>query len=118
MKSEAKTQAKQRAGVTDIVPPQKLILTGNELLPPKCVYGIELVMKIPGRGQSCPLLHRGPGFFRRRIKRKIFIPLPLAGSKKGSGDVFGPSVCEAKFGCVCALRVQLEELRKKLGWDS
>jgi hypothetical protein len=78
----------------------------------QCVYGIPLIVKIPRRGEMCAILNKGRAYFQRRIRKWIFIPLPSPGSKKGSGEVFGPSVCDAKFGCVCALRARLEELRK------
>jgi hypothetical protein len=78
-----------------------------------CRYQIPLNVPIPRAGESCPYLRKGRKFFRARIKDGVLIQLPIKGSKKGTGDVFGPSVCDAKFGCDCPLRVKLEELRKK-----
>ena len=78
-----------------------------------CTYHIPLNVPIPRAGESCPYLRRGKRFFHDRIDDGVLIQLRIKGSKKGTGDVFGPSVCDAKFGCDCPLREKLEALRKQ-----
>lgn len=78
---------------------------------PACVYGIPVILKIPLPRTLCPILKKGRKHFYAQISRGIYLPLKQPGSLKGSGEVFGPSVCNAKLGCVCALKLQLEALR-------
>ena len=96
-----------------VPPPTNPLPVGGPNPPVSCVYGIPLNVPIPRSGETCPFLGKGRKFFHARIKDGVLIQLRITGSKKGPGDVFGPSVCDAKFKCVCALRIQLEALRAR-----
>jgi hypothetical protein len=88
--------------------------TGSEnTQAPVCTYGIPLNVDIPRPGMLCPWLNKGRKFFYAMIRKDELIQLPVKGAKKGPGDVFGPSVCDAKFGCICLWRPVLEDLRKQ-----
>jgi hypothetical protein len=87
--------------------------TESPPLEPQCVYHIPLSLKIPREGR-CPILNKGRNHFYRQVRKQIYLQLPLAGARQGPGDVFGPSVCDAKFGCICGLRPALEQIRAKL----
>ncbi len=81
---------------------------------PICRYRIPLNLKIPPPKALCPFLNKSRKHFYVQIKRGVYLQCWEAGARQGPGDVFGPSVCDAKFGCDCGLRPLLEKLRAKL----
>ena len=92
-------------------PPRVLQLESPE---GKCQFGISLNHQIPAEGSQCPWLNIGRKSYRRLIRKGVLIRLPITGIKKQKAEVYGPSVCDAKFGCVCPLKSALEILRQKI----
>jgi hypothetical protein len=78
----------------------------------KCLQGIPLALPIPTKpGELCPYLGEGRGSIYDLIKQRIIFRFKTRGLKEGASSVYGPSVCDAKYGCRCGYRHRLAELR-------
>lgn len=90
-------------------------LNENDPTPPACccLFGIPKIVLIPKSGEICPHTLMGRSSFYRLCKIRRFIKLPLEGVRL-TAKVFGPSVCDAQYGCQCPQRVALMALRKKI----
>jgi hypothetical protein len=77
-----------------------------------CLFGIPTRLPIPKPGETCPHTHVKRTTFYRLIESDRFIKLTLLGVK-APAEVYGPSVCDAQFGCRCAQRDALMALRRK-----
>ena len=78
----------------------------------RCRWGIEKEVRIPGNGQKCPWLLIGRSSYYRLIDSMVLIQLQVKGIHP-KATVFGPSVCDAKFGCTCGWKIYLDEWRLK-----
>lgn len=78
---------------------------------PKCRHGIPLAVAIPRGDNLCPFLGERRGSFYRLINDGVLIKLRTRGLREGVSSVYGPSVCDAKYGCRCGHRHNLERLR-------
>jgi hypothetical protein len=81
----------------------------------ECLHGVPREVPVPRRGQKCPWLHLGRTRYFHLIKKGVLISCTVQGINRGRGYVFGCSVCQAKWGCVCGYYQFLQESRKRGG---
>jgi hypothetical protein len=79
---------------------------------PRCRQGIPLAVKITKEKELCPWLGEGKASFYDLIRDGILFQFHTKGLKEGVSSVYGPSLCDAKYGCSCGHRYNLERLRK------
>lgn len=79
----------------------------------KCQQGIPLSVEIPEGSDFCPYLGERRGSFYDLLKKQVLFRLKTRGLKEGTASVYGPSVCDAKYGCRCGYRHRLVELRSE-----
>jgi hypothetical protein len=77
-----------------------------------CLCDIPLWVKIPEPKTECRWLGLGRSSFYRLIDLGVLIQLPVKGLKEGNA-IFGPSICDARFGCRCGLQGPLDVLRRQ-----
>jgi hypothetical protein len=78
-----------------------------------CLFGIPTRVAIPKERATCPYTHLKRTTYYRLSDSRQFIKLKLKGVRSPA-EVYGPSVCDALFGCRCAQRDALMALRKKI----
>jgi hypothetical protein len=80
---------------------------------PRCCQGIPLSVPIPVGDDLCPWLGERRGSFYRLLDQQTLFRQKTTGLKEGVASVYGPSVCDAKYGCRCGHRKNLEWLRSQ-----
>lgn len=77
----------------------------------KCRQGIPLAVPLPKDKDLCQFLGERRKSFYRLLDSGVLFRHRTKGLKEGVTTVYGPSVCDAKYGCRCGYRHRLKELR-------